>query len=142
MKPDPHRLNLDWYVHRTSVPPRASDMDSLKHVNNVAIAAIYDEGRASLVQKIFGSFRNVEIPRIVTAQVNISYLGEGFYPGMFEIGGAITRIGTSSFSMGHGLFQDGLCIGVCDSVFVCTGDKASAPMSPGMIESLKAFLKA
>lgn len=141
MKPEPYRLTLDWYAHLISVPPRASDMDSLKHINNVAIAAIYDEGRASLVQQIVGSFRQAEIPRIVTAQVNISYLGEGFYPGMLQVGGAVTRIGNSSFGMGHGLFQEGRCIGVCDSVFVCTGDKGGKPMPPEMVENLKRFLR-
>lgn len=42
---DPQRLLLDNYSFQITIPTRFADLDTLRHVNNVAIASLYEESR-------------------------------------------------------------------------------------------------
>ena len=74
--------------------------------------------------------------RTVVAQVTLRYLAEGHYPLETRVGGGVSRIGNSSYEIAQGLFQEGRCIGLCDTVVVYTREGRSAPLPDLLRQSL------
>ena len=137
MKPEISRLARAPFPHFTDVQTRNQDVDHLRHINNVSIAAYYDEARARFTQAILERAGDILGLRLVTAQANISYLAEVFHPGVPRIGCGVLRIGASSYEIGQALFQNGHCGGVCTAVFVNAPQRGSAPLPPKLVEVLQ-----
>ena len=117
-KPPPERLRLAAYPWTREDEPRFGDMDALRHLNNVAIARIYEDARVRFTDAC--GFR-AALERghgLLVAEVSIQYLGEGHYPDPLAIGCGIGRIGTSSFVIAQGLFQNDVCIGAAETTLV------------------------
>jgi acyl-CoA thioester hydrolase len=125
---DPSRLRPEAYPFRLEITTRVSDNDGYGHLNGIRIGHYYEEGRASFY-KTLGDLRRH--PRVVVAELKIRYLAEGFWPGLVEVGTGIVRVGSSSFVMGQALWQDGTCIGLCDTVLVHSADGRSSPLPAG-----------
>lgn len=140
MKPDPQRADPGLYPFTHEVPPRFNDMDALRHLNNVALAAVYEEGRIAMHRALDMDGLREPGTRTVVAQVNITYLLEGHYPQSLFVGCGLTRIGGSSYTIAQGLFQDGQCIGVCDTVIVNTKAGRSHRLAPGFRAVLETLL--
>lgn len=117
-KPSPERLELSVYPVRLDVPPRFGDLDPLRHLNNVAIAQVYEEARVRFIDE--SGVREHFEPKhwFVIAELSIQYLAEGAYPDLLTVGTGVVRVGGSSFTIAHGLFQNGRCIGTAESVLV------------------------
>jgi acyl-CoA thioester hydrolase len=117
-KPSPERLELSTWPLRVDIAPRFGDLDPLRHLNNVAIARIYEEARVRFIDES-GVRRHFEPKHwFVIVELSIQYLAEGAYPDMLTVGTGVVRIGGSSFTIAHGLFQNGRCIGTAESVLV------------------------
>ena len=142
MKPEFSRLARAHFSHFTDVQTRNQDVDHLRHINNVSVAAYYDEGRGRFTQAIFKQTGDIPGLRLVTAQANISYLAEVFHPGVARIGCGVLRIGASSYEIGQALFQNGHCAGVCTAVFVNAPKGGAAPLPPDLVEVLQGFVLA
>ena len=141
MKPDPARLTLDAYPVRIAVPTRFRDLDTLGHINNVAIGSFYEEGRAALNRRAFPyGMRKDHGMRLLIADVHIAYLAEAHYPGDIEVGAGIARIGRSSYTIALALFQNGACVGTCETVLVNTDGSGSAPIPEDGRVSLDRFV--
>ena len=140
MKPAPERLLLESYAFKTRIEPRFGDMDALRHLNNVALAGIYEEGRL----RFTGTFNHHAIGerrgRPMLAEVTIRYLAEGQYPGALTVGVGVLQIGRSSYRIGQALFQNDLCIGISDVVVVWTSDGRPAPVPDEFRSALAAAL--
>ena len=117
-RPAPERLQLPAYSWTRTVEPRFGDMDALRHLNNVAIARLYEDARVRFTDT--SGVREALEPRhgFLVAEVAISYLAEGHYPDPLTLGCGVARVGTSSFVIAQGLFQRGRCIGVADTTLV------------------------
>lgn len=115
----PARLERTNYPYLVPVLARYADVDPLWHINNVAIAQYLEETRVSMLRTILG-FERIDRydSRFVLAHVSIDFLREGRYPGAFEVGAAIKKVGRSSTTVGLGLFQDDACIALSDAVLV------------------------
>jgi acyl-CoA thioester hydrolase len=95
------------------------DMDALAHVNNVVVAAYYEDARTHfLANRWGGGQRRPDAPYVLVANVDIDYLGIAHHPRAFRIGCGVSRIGTSSLTVSQALFQEGICIGLCESTLV------------------------
>jgi acyl-CoA thioester hydrolase len=129
-EPDPARLNLAGYPFVREIPARFGDMDLQRHINNVAIASFYEDGRASLNMHLFGEdlFARKRDFRFVVLESRMRYLSEAPYPGTYAVGVAVTRVGNSSCEYGLGLFHDGTCVGLCDTVLVHMTDLGPTPV--------------
>lgn len=136
MKPEPFRLNRAAYPYFRRVIARFSDMDAERHLNNVALAAFYEDGRVSFLNGLSGEERGKAF-RFVIARISISYLAEAHYPGDYDVGLGVSRFGNTSFDLGAGLFIDDRCVGVCDTTQVVIG--ASGPST--IPEALRAALE-
>ncbi|OAA25739.1 acyl-CoA thioester hydrolase [Frankia sp. EI5c] len=139
-KYDPARAELTNYPFVLTMQPRFGDMDSLGHVNNVAIAAMFEEARVAMNRELLGA-SHVALPQderplpVVAARVEINYLGEVRYPGSYEVGVGIGRLGSSSIVQVCGLFEAGVCLALCDTVLVHRGPTGPAPV-PGQVREL------
>jgi acyl-CoA thioester hydrolase len=136
MRDDPRRRDLAAYPFRIEMVPRFGDMDLNQHLNNVAVARFYEEGR---VRFHFDLHRRPGLERFrgFIAHLAIDYLAEGHWPDPVEIGVGIVHIGGSSYRLGLAMFQRGVCIGLCDSVLVHRGEQGSAPLPPLLREALE-----
>jgi len=129
MKPAAHRLILDTYPLSVTVPSRFRDLDTLGHINNVAIGSFYEEGRAELNRACFPhDMRRAHKMRMLIADVHIQYLREAHYPGDLIVGAGIGHIGRTSYRIDLALFQNGECVGVCETVLVNTDGAGVAPI--------------
>ena len=115
---DTRRLDPAADPVSTEVQTRFGDMDALRHLNNVALAGIYDDARVRFGATIDLTASRDRGHRIVVGEVTIRYLAEGRYPDPVTATAGVSRIGSSSYTLAQALFQDGRCISTCDTVFV------------------------
>jgi acyl-CoA thioester hydrolase len=121
LKNDPHRLVLANYPVRFTTRVLYSDMDAFRHVNNGATGRYFEEARASLSIRVFGVESLINPPEgliVLFAGTVMDYLAQAYYPGEVEIGSAITKIGTSSFTQAQAAFQGGKCFALAQAAMV------------------------
>ena len=140
MKPDPRRLELRAYPFVTESTTRFADLDPLRHLNNVRIGELYEDGRVRLHVHMNLDINRDSRSRTLIAQITINYLGEGFYPDALQVGGGILRVGGASYVIAQGLFSGGRCIGTCDSTLVYTEAGTSTPLPDTFRKTLGRFL--
>ena len=128
MKPSPERLLLASYAFTTDIDPRFGDMDSLQHLNNVALAGIYEEARLRFTATFRHTPEGENGQRPVLAEILIRYLAEGRYPGTLTAGIGLLHLGRTSYKVGQALFQSGRCIGIADTVIVWTSEGRPHPV--------------
>jgi len=122
---DPQRLDLAAYPVVRDLTTRVSDMDGYGHLNAIRIGHFYEDARAAFYGVAFKGLKRARTPVV---QLTIRYLGEGFWPGTVRIGTGILHVGRSSYIMGQGLFQEGKCLGLCETVLVSTENGKASPL--------------
>lgn len=124
------RLKLDSYRVIDQVTARYGDMDANAHINNLALESMHENARATMNRKLFPqAYRAGEKRlRLVTSQNAVHFLAEAHWPALIQTGAGIGRIGRTSFIASTGLFIDGSCIGVCDTVLVLLGEDGPTPI--------------
>ena len=138
MRDDARRRDPAAYPWSVEVPTRFGDMDFNGHLNNVAIANLYEEGRVRFNQHLRSAFA-LGRPRFLVARVEIDYLGEARYPAPATLVAASLDVGRTSWRIGLGLFQNGTCHGLCDTVMVHRGDAGPAPLPDALRAALGEF---
>ncbi len=108
-------------------------MDADAHLNNLAPESLHENARATMNQRLYpeayraGSRRL----RLVTSQNAVHFLAEAQWPVTIQTGAGVGRIGRRSFIASTGLFLDGACTGICDTVLVMLGDDGPEPTRDG-----------
>ena len=115
-RPDPWRRDPASYPHRETIQTRFQDLDPLGHLNNVAMAGLFESGRVRFNRSL--GLAGWAGHRWLVARVEINYLGEGFFPADVEIATGIGEIGNRSWTILSAAFQNGECIATCDVVIV------------------------
>ncbi|WP_059015041.1 acyl-CoA thioesterase [Mycobacterium sp. M26] len=130
-RPDPARLKLDSYPVVDEVAARYGDMDANGHINNLALESMHENARATMNRSLFPDIYDVTTRqfRLVTSQNAVHFLAEAHWPAMVRTGAGVGRIGRTSFVASTGLFIDGTCVGVCDTVLVLLGDDGPVPFT-------------
>ena len=132
---DSQRLVLAAYPVRREITTRVGDLDGHGHLNAIRIGLYYEDARAAFYGVAFEGLSRGG--RVLVAQITTRYLGEGYWPAAVQVGTGISRIGNSSFQMSQGLFQEGRCLGLCETVLVNTGAGASAPLPDNIRAALE-----
>ena len=96
---------------------RLADTDMNGHINNGAIGAFCEAGRAEIMQAVAGAPEDRAVGMAV-ARVEIDYLHEIHYPGRVRIGTCVTRLGRSSITVEQALFQGETCFATSRGVMV------------------------
>jgi acyl-CoA thioester hydrolase len=131
MRPDPSRLKLANYPIAVEIATRYGDLDSLGHINNVSYARLFEEARMRFNLRARGLESSGEFrdeARFVLVANNFNYLSESHYPHPVTVGVGATRIGTTSYSLGSAMFQQGRCVAVNDATIVCADQGRSFPL--------------
>lgn len=124
---DPARLDPANYPYSTSVETRFQDLDPLGHINNVAMAALFENGRVRFNRNL-GLERRQPGERWLIASVAIDYVAEAHFPDPVEVMSGIGRIGSSSWDIYSAAFQQGVCVATCVSTLVLTDRNGPRPI--------------
>lgn len=135
---DPRRLDPAAYAWTVGLETRFGDMDVNFHLNNVAVAGLYEEARVRFNLHLRTTYA-LGRPRFLVARVEIDYLGEGRYRAPTSVGVAVAATGTSSWRIAMGLFQSDGCIGLCDTVMVHRGEAGPAQIPEALRTALGEF---
>lgn len=119
-KPEPWRLAADIYPFITTIQTRYQDLDIMGHVNNVAMAGIFETARVRFHRHL-GRHPHDSGVRWLIAAVSLNYLQEAHFPAEITVGSAIGSIGNTSWTVMSAAFQDGECVATCDTVVVTHG---------------------
>lgn len=139
MKGDARRRVAGNYPWSVTLDTRFADMDVNGHLNNVAIARLFEEARIRFNTGPMTAAALAARPRYLVAHVAIDYLGEGRYPEPVTMTHAVGPIGRTSFRCLMGMFQAGACIALADCVLVHRGDAGPAPLPAELRARLEAF---
>ncbi|MFN3591587.1 MAG: acyl-CoA thioesterase [Thermaurantiacus sp.] len=125
LKDDAWRHELVRYAARIVIPVRYGDMDANAHLNNVAIARLFEEARLRFHAFLRAKGAGVDPGGVLLAHVEIDYVAEGSYPEDVEAGVAVVKVGARSYRLAIGLFQSGRIIALADCVMVHRGTGVS-----------------
>lgn len=112
---DPNRLQRDFYPVWAREGLRAADMDRNDHAHNAAYLHYLEAGRYALLRE--HGLLALNITGIV-AHLAIDYLGEVTFPGAVDVGTAVAHVGRSSLRLVQGVFFEGRCAAVAETVLV------------------------
>lgn len=140
MKPPAWRLDPGVYTYTTDIQTRYRDEDMLRHVNNMAIAGYYDEARNRFSRAIFKAAGDLTGTRLVNVENSVNFLAEVYHPDTVAVGSGILSIGASAYVIGQALFQKGVCVGTCDTVFVrASRSRGTSPLPDNLRAALEGF---
>jgi acyl-CoA thioester hydrolase len=142
---DKRRLVPANYPLRFETRALYADVDTNRHVNNVAFARWFEEGRAQLNAHVGGTGRLLDPAardQLLLVSIHIEYLQQVPYPSTVTVAAAVSHIGGASYRIAHGLFHDGRCAALGDSVIVQARDGRPLRLTPeerAALEPLTAF---
>jgi acyl-CoA thioester hydrolase len=122
---DKRRLELGNYPLRFQTRALYSDVDANRHVNNVAYARWFEEGRAQLNERVAGAGTLLNPPpgvQFLLVSIHIEYLNQVPYPSTVTVAAAVGRVSAASYVIAHALFHDGRCAALGDSVVIRARD--------------------
>jgi acyl-CoA thioester hydrolase len=138
LKDEGWRLEAAAYPRHLTLHPRYGDMDVNAHLNNVAIARLFEEARVQTLSALRGSPVGGGDPSsMMIVHVGIDYLAEGSYPDPIDAGLAVTEIGRTSFRLGLALFQKGRAIALADCAMVNLRERRPGPIGPELRAALE-----
>lgn len=122
---DKARLRLDNYPLRYETRALYSDVDANRHVNNVAFARWFEEGRAQLNERVAGPGALLNPPpgvQFLLVSLKLDYRAQVPYPATVTVASAVGRVSGASYVIVHALFHDGRCAALGESVVVRARD--------------------
>jgi acyl-CoA thioester hydrolase len=143
LRQEKRRLALDSYPLRFEARALYGDVDTNRHVNNVAVARWFEESRAQLNHRVAGAARLLDPPpglQLLLVSIQIEYLQQVPYPSTLTVAAAVGRLGGASYAVAHGLFQDGQCAALGESVVVQARDGRPLRLTPEERAALEPFV--
>lgn len=103
------------YPFHATLQTRYGDMDANAHLNNVAIARLFEEARLRFHMAARAEADAIDPSGVLLAHIAIDYLAEGRYPAEVEAGVGVEALGGRSYRLALALFQDGraMALGQC-----------------------------
>jgi acyl-CoA thioester hydrolase len=89
------------------VTPRFGDTDGLRHINNIALVEWFEVSRNPIF-RIFTPDLDLSYDKwkLILVRTEFDYIGQMYYGEDVEIRSYITKIGNTSFIIGHEAWQD------------------------------------
>jgi acyl-CoA thioester hydrolase len=126
--PGPEREDRATYPFATSLRARIGDIDTNRHVNNVALIGWYAQGVAALHDEVLTPGWGGPSPALAPTGYRVRYVAEVGYPADYELGVAVLGQGTDdagepTVHYGLGVFLGERCVGLADA----TGRRGELP---------------
>lgn len=137
-RPSPWQLLRETYPYSVDVPPRYADLDVMGHINNVAIAGMFETGRIHFHHQLDAHPRDLGV-RWLVAAVSINYLQEMHMPCAVSIASGLRRIGNRSWTILSAAFQEGECCATCEAVMVSQGAEARGVIGDELRQRMAPF---
>jgi acyl-CoA thioester hydrolase len=142
-KPDPALLDPARYPFRCEITTRFGDLDTNRHINNVALAGLCEDARArfhgaSGYQVALGGGKDGAGSMIVSFA--IEYLGQAFYPEPIEVNVAAERLGGTSCSLVQLLRQGTRVVAFTRSTTVFVRDGKPCQLPDGLRASIEPWM--
>lgn len=113
MKNKPWRREQRFYSFNTELSSRYYDMDTERHVNNVAVLTLHAEARTRLHMALLGRDEWLAQTHTVrTAALETDFLEVAHYPAPIVAGVSVINLERRQYTLATGLFQLGICIGL------------------------------
>jgi acyl-CoA thioester hydrolase len=126
-------------VHRMPVQLRFGDTDMFGHVNNAAFASYTELARLRFLEAL-----GHPPAGLILARLALDFRRQLHFGDELELETFVTRIGTTSFSLGQRLLRGGESVCDADSVVVCFVYRLQrpVPVPEALREALTRFLRA
>lgn len=134
-RPSPWQLEPSIYPYSIEVPPRYSDLDPMGHINNVAIAGMFETARIGFHHQLSAHPRELGV-RWLVAAVSLNYLEEMHFPQPVTIASGFSALGNSSWTILSAAFQDGACCATCETVMVMHGPQGRRRITDELREQM------
>lgn len=134
----PELLDVGRYPFVHEVATRFADVDPNWHINNVAMAAGFEDARARFNRAI-GLHAVLGDLRFMIASAYYDYLAEAHYPDPIAIHIGVAEIGRTSWTMSQVATQDGRACGYCRSTLVAVDANGPFPLGASMREALGGY---
>lgn len=135
-RPEPWRLDPAHYPHRETIQTRFQDLDPLGHINNVAMAGLFETARVRFNRAM--GLAGWHGHRWLVANITVNYLAETFFPDDVEIATGIGTIGTRSWTILAVASQNGEPVATCDAVIVMSPSGGVTALAPDFRAGLEA----
>jgi acyl-CoA thioester hydrolase len=128
---DPARYG---FVHELQT--RYSDVDPNQHINNVAMAAAFEDARVRFdwIAGVRALFQDL---RVMIVAANIDYLAEAHFPQPLHIHVAVLDIGRTSWTVGQLAMQEGRPRAYCRGTVVATDGQRPTPLPQNLRDWLE-----
>ena len=91
-------------MYTIEIEPRFNDTDALGHINNAAFITWMEESRRP-VFKLFNRELSISKWNLILARVEMDYLAQCYFGKTVIIETFVEKIGRSSVTLGHSMFQ-------------------------------------
>ncbi len=108
--PSPDLKLRATYATWTQDSVRYADLDPNGHVNNGAVNQYFEDGRVHFRSERMAFLGEALFTGFAVGRFTATYHAALTYPATVDIGTVVTRIGTSSFDLGQGVFNGEICI--------------------------------
>lgn len=139
MKEEAWRYQLDSYEFRQQLFPRYVDLDTERHVNNVAVFQLHAEARLRYLLDVMGNdalYSDGVLLRPV--RVSTDYLRITHYPEPVQFGVRLLGVNDWGYRLAVGLFQGGACVGIHDCLMGAWLDGARVRLPADVRQALAA----
>lgn len=136
-RPDQSRLVHASYPYTTAIQTRFQDLDVLGHINNVAMAALFEAGRVRFNTAV--GLAGWKGHRWLVANAEINYLAEGHFPADVEVATGVGKIGTRSWTLLSAAFQHGVAIASCDVTLVMSAETGASELPSDFRATLERY---
>jgi acyl-CoA thioester hydrolase len=116
IQPESSRLVRENYPFRYDVRTRFGDLDTNRHVNNVALAGWYLDGLAELHTDVLGYPVGGPLDGLEPSSLRVEYLDEVRFPGIYQLRVGLVDIDDTHARYACGLFDGSRCIGLAEAV--------------------------
>ena len=130
------RLGREWldpalYATTIVVRPRFQDLDPLNHINNVAMAAMFEDARVRFNHPMRRHFQTESVRTMVAGQT-LNYVAEAHMrPDLtFHIG--VGHLGRSSWVVQSCAYQGGTPVLLAQATLVTTSGGKACPIPEGL----------
>lgn len=109
------RLVRENYPFRVDVRTRFGDLDTNRHVNNVALAGWYLDGLAELHQDVLGYPTGGPLDGLSPSSLTVQYRDEVHYPNIYQLRVGVLDLDEDTVRYACGLFDGPRCVGLAEA---------------------------
>ena len=138
-KPDPTLLDPGRYPFRCEIQTRYSDLDTNRHLNNVALAGILEDARVRFYAAC-GYYEATAGMATMVVSLAIEYLGQAYYPPPLDVHVAAHGFGRTSCSLIQLVTQEGRSIAFAQTTFVSVHEGRAIEIPPAFALAVQPYM--